>query len=35
VKRDPPYELLQVFDLLGSGQPLITTDRRKLYQALY
>ncbi|WP_417779181.1 thioredoxin [Stutzerimonas xanthomarina] len=27
--------LLQVFDLLGSEHPLVTTYRRKLYQALY
>jgi putative thioredoxin len=31
----PHKTLLQVFDLLGSDHPLITTYRRKLYQALY
>ncbi|MCQ4260495.1 hypothetical protein [Stutzerimonas stutzeri] len=35
MKRDPPYELLRVFDLLGSGQPRVTTHCRRLYQALY
>ncbi|MNY48033.1 hypothetical protein D3C86_1833380 [compost metagenome] len=27
--------LLQVFDLLGTQHPLVTTYRRKLYQAIY
>ncbi|HCF7604225.1 TPA: tetratricopeptide repeat protein, partial [Pseudomonas aeruginosa] len=27
--------LVQVFDLLGNDHPLVTTYRRKLYQALY
>ena len=31
----PHKTLLQVFDLLGSDHPLVTTYRRKLYQALY
>ncbi len=31
----PHKTLLQVFDLLGSDHPLLTTYRRKLYQALY
>lgn len=31
----PHKTLLQVFDLLGSDHPLVTTSRRKLYQALY
>ncbi|WP_019340298.1 thioredoxin [Stutzerimonas stutzeri] len=31
----PHKMLLQVFDLLGSDHPLVTTYRRKLYQALY
>jgi len=31
----PHKILLQVFDLLGSDHPLVTTYRRKLYQALY
>jgi putative thioredoxin len=35
VKRDPPGELLQVVDLHDSDHPLVTTYRRKLYQALY
>ena len=31
----PHKTLLQVFDLLGSDHPLVTTYRRRLYQALY
>jgi putative thioredoxin len=31
----PHKTLLQVFDLLGSDHPLVTTYRRKLYTALY
>ncbi len=31
----PHKTLLQVFDLLGSGHPLVGTYRRQLYQALY
>lgn len=31
----PHKTLLQVFDLLGSDHPLVSTYRRKLYQALY
>ncbi|MCU1719337.1 thioredoxin [Pseudomonas sp. 5P_3.1_Bac2] len=31
----PHKTLLQVFDLLGNDHPLVTTYRRKLYQALY
>ena len=31
----PHKTLLQVFDLLGSQHPLVTTYRRKLYQAIY
>ncbi len=31
----PHKTLLQIFDLLGSDHPLVTTYRRKLYQALY
>jgi putative thioredoxin len=31
----PHKTLLQVFDLLGSDHPLVTSYRRKLYQALY
>ncbi|HLV17718.1 MAG TPA: tetratricopeptide repeat protein, partial [Pseudomonas sp.] len=27
--------LLQVFDLLGNEDPLVTNYRRRLYQALY
>lgn len=31
----PHKTLLQVFDLLGNDHPLVTTYRRKLYQAIY
>ncbi|MBG0845520.1 thioredoxin [Pseudomonas chengduensis] len=31
----PHKTLLQVFDLLGGDHPLVTTYRRKLYQAIY
>ncbi|MDM8348008.1 thioredoxin [Pseudomonas sp. sp1636] len=31
----PHKTLLQVFDLLGNQHPLVTTYRRKLYQAIY
>ena len=31
----PHKTLLQVFDLLGNGHPLVSTYRRQLYQALY
>ncbi|PZP24867.1 MULTISPECIES: thioredoxin [Pseudomonas] len=31
----PHKSLLQVFDLLGSDHPLVTTYRRRLYQAIY
>ena len=31
----PHKTLLQVFDLLGTQHPLVTTYRRKLYQAIY
>ncbi|MFL9814424.1 thioredoxin [Stutzerimonas sp. VN223-3] len=31
----PHKTLLQVFDLLGTDHPLVTTYRRKLYQAIY
>lgn len=31
----PHKALLQVFDLLGNDHPLVTTYRRKLYQAIY
>ncbi|MGA6098426.1 thioredoxin [Stutzerimonas marianensis] len=31
----PHKTLLQVFDVLGNDHPLVTTYRRKLYQALY
>lgn len=31
----PHSTLLQVFDLLGGDHPLVTTYRRKLYQAIY
>lgn len=31
----PHKTLLQVFDLLGNDNPLVTTYRRRVYQALY
>lgn len=31
----PHKTLLQVFDLLGNEHPLVTSYRRKLYQAIY
>ncbi|MFW9605751.1 MAG: tetratricopeptide repeat protein, partial [Pseudomonas sp.] len=31
----PRKTLVQVFDLLGNEHPLVTTYRRRLYQALY